>query len=64
MQNVPEFYDENLMQELGYTFTEERPEDSSIIEEAINNLPKTNAEIDEMEVQLNKLAADIEENLP
>lgn len=49
---------------MGYTLTEEGPDDNSVIEEAIRNLPKTYAEIDDMEVQLNKLAADIEENLP
>lgn len=65
---MPDFDEGDLMQEgeaeeMGYVLNTE-PADEAAFQEALESLPQDNAEVDEMEVQLNDLVADIDENLP
>ena len=48
---------------MGYVF-ETEPVDEAAIQEALENLPQTEKEVDDMEVELDDLVADIDENLP
>ena len=65
---LTDFDEGDLMQEgeaeeMGYVF-ETEPVDEAALQEALEDLPQTNAEVDAMEVQLNDLVSDIDENLP
>lgn len=46
-----------------YVF-ETEPVDEAAIQEDLENLPQTTAEVDAMELELDDLVADIDENLP